>query len=302
MMNNALIRKLAFRQGDVLLNDFSARAEMAYAAALAFPRCLPKVPSPKVPAGAGREGGKRMMGNRMPQKSRNRKLARALCAAFGLTLAIASSTAAFAGDDSDDNDLWDAKIMKKFLRGFGLRNGQEAGIEYKERPPLVVPSSRDLPPPVTANSPSANNPAWPTDPDDQKRAEMRRVKRERKSVQNLDTGAGGADGNALKPGELEAGRTNQPGAKTGDLDKSPEMTPSQLGWTSSMWSGMVGLGKTFTGDKVVETSTFVHEPTRNALTDPPAGYRTPSPVQPYGINSKPSRSKTDIDRQTETVK
>ena len=58
-----------------------------------------------------------MMGNRMPQKNRNRKLARALCAAFGLTLVIASSTAALAGDD-DDDDLWDAKIMKRFLRGF----------------------------------------------------------------------------------------------------------------------------------------------------------------------------------------
>jgi hypothetical protein len=242
-----------------------------------------------------------MMGNRMPQKSRNRKLARALCAAFGLTVAIASSTAAFAGDD--DDDLWDVKIVKKMLRGFGLRNGQEAGIEYKERPPLVVPTSRDLPPPVTVNSPAANNPQWPSDPDDARRAEARRVKRERKSVQNMDTSAGGSAGNALTPGELEAGRTNRPGVKTGDLDKSPEMTPSQLGFASNMWSSMLGLGKTFTGEKEVETRTFVHEPSRNALTDPPAGYRTPSPAQPYGINSTPDRSKkTGIDRQTETVK
>jgi hypothetical protein len=81
------------------------------------------------------------------------------------------------------------------------------------------------------------------------------------------------------------------------------MTPSQLGFTNSMWSSMMGLGRSFTGEKEVETRTFVHEPSRNALTDPPAGYRTPAPTQPYGINSTPDRSKkSDIDHQTETVK
>jgi hypothetical protein len=245
-----------------------------------------------------------MMGIRMPQKSRTRKSALAvLFAAFGITLAIASSTTVFAADD-DDDELWDTKIVKRFLRGFGLRNGQEAGIEYKERPPLVLPRSSELPAPVAA-TPAVANPAWPSDPDEKRRAEERRAKKEGRGhrLDRMDTSAGGADGNPLKPSELAAGRTDKPAVKTGDMDKSPEMTPSQLGFASSMWSGMLGLGKSFTGEKTVETGTFVREPSRSALTDPPAGYLTPSPDQPYGINSKADRDKAvPRDHQTSAPK
>jgi hypothetical protein len=117
----------------------------------------------------------------MPQKNRNRKLSRAaLCAAFGVTLAMAGSATAFAGDNNDDDELPDAKFVHGLLRGLGLRNGQEAGIEYKERPPLVVPPNRNLPPPVAAGSLTANNPAWPADPDEKRRAADRKAKREHK--------------------------------------------------------------------------------------------------------------------------
>jgi hypothetical protein len=35
-----------------------------------------------------------------------------------------------------------------------------------------------------------------------------------------------------------------------------------------------------------EYSTFTSEPTRGSLIDPPAGYRTPSPSQPYGVGQR----------------
>jgi hypothetical protein len=38
-----------------------------------------------------------------------------------------------------------------------------------------------------------------------------------------------------------------------------------------------------------ETVTFTGEPRREALTDPPTGYRTPSPNQPYGIGAETQR-------------
>jgi hypothetical protein len=240
------------------------------------------------------------MGNRMPQNCRNRKISRAaLCAVFGIAVVLAGSAAVYAGDD---DEMPDTSLFKKFLRGFGLRNGQEAGIEYKERPPLVVPSNSELPPPVSADAMTVHNPAWPSDPDEKKRADERRAKRERKRY-NMDPSSGGPDGNALSPSQLAAGKTDQPAQKDGDgPDHSPEMTPSQLGYVGTMWSGMVGLSKSITNPNEVETKTFVREPSRNALTDPPVGYRTPSPVQPYGINSKQDKPKaTAIDRQVDTV-
>jgi len=229
----------------------------------------------------------------MPQKNRNRKFARAaLCAGFGIVLVIAGGTAVYAADD-DDDELPDAKFVRGLLRGLGLRNGQEAGIDYKERPPLVVPPSRDLPVPATAGSLAATNPAWPADPDEKRRKVERKAKAERKTY-NADTA-----GNALLPSEL-AGKTDKPAMKTGEgPDHSPEMTPSELGYTGGLWSSITGLGKTFNKDKDAETAKFVREPSRTTLTEPPVGYRTPSPAYPYGVNTKTETPKAQPDdRQT----
>src|SRR5216684_9041652 len=178
------------------------------------------------------------MGNGMPQKNRNHKFTRAvLCATFGIVLVIVGSTAVFAGDD--DDDLPDTKFIKGLLRGLGLRNGQEAGIEYKERPPLVVPPSRNLPPPVAAGSLAVNNPAWPADADEKKRAAARKAKAERKPYDAYKAG------DPLKPSELAAGRTDKPAMKTSEgPDHSPEMTPSQLGYTGGLWNSILHLGNT----------------------------------------------------------
>jgi hypothetical protein len=235
----------------------------------------------------------------MPQESRNRKFSRAaLCAAFGIVLVVAGSTAVFAGDE--DDDLPDVKFFKSLLRGFGLRNGQEAGIEYKERPPLVVPPNRDLPVPAAEGSLAARNPAWPVDPDEQRRKAARKAKAERRP-HNMDP-AGGEEGNPLKPSELAAGRTDRPAMKTsqGSADEhSPEMTPSELGYTGGLWSSILGVGKAVGLADKSETATFVREPRRNVLTEPPAGYRTPSPVQPYGIDGKTMNEKATVkDRQS----
>ena len=233
------------------------------------------------------------MGSGMPQKNRNRKFSRAaLCAAFGIVLVIAGGTAVFAGDDDDDPA--DTKFLKGLLRGLGLRNGQEPGIEYKERPPLVVPPNRDLPAPVTTGSLAATNPAWPADPDEKRRSEERKARAERKTFDPIKAG------DPLMPNELAAGKTNKPAVKSGQgPDHSPEMTPSELGYTGGLWDNFLGLGKSFSKDKDIETAKFLREPPRNSLTEPPSGYRTPSPAQPYGINGKAETAKAEPkDRQT----
>ena len=53
----------------------------------------------------------------------------------------------------------------KFLTTLGLKNpfAAQYGINYSERSPLVVPPTRDLPPPEAAGPPPTPN--WPKDPD-----------------------------------------------------------------------------------------------------------------------------------------
>ena len=45
-----------------------------------------------------------------------------------------------------------------------------------------------------------------------------------------------------------------------------------------------------------EYATFTGEPVRSSLTEPPPGYRTPSPNQPYGLG-KQKWTPTKTDRQ-----
>jgi hypothetical protein len=240
------------------------------------------------------------MGNDMPQNNRSRKFSlTALCAAFGIVLVIASGSAVFAADNNEDDDLPDVKFVKGLLRSLGLRNGQEAGIDYQERPPLVVPPSRDLPVPAAAGSLATTNPAWPSDPDEKRRRAERKARAELRHF-NPDPTTGPA-GDPLKPDELAAGKTNKPAMKTSQGDASqhsPEMTPSELGFSLGMWNSLLGFGKVF-GKETPETATFAREPARNALTDPPVGYRTPSPAAPYGIDGKVDKQKAVMgDRQS----
>jgi hypothetical protein len=235
------------------------------------------------------------MGNGMPQKHRNRKFAGlALAATVGVFLAIAGGMSATYAADDDENMLPDEKFFRSFMRYLGFRNGQEAGLDARERAPLVVPPTRDLPPPATTGSITANNPAWPVDADEVKRAADKKARAQRKAY-NPDT-----DQNPLMPSQL-AQRSDKPGVKTSDgPDRSPELTPSQLGYTGGLWNSVTGI---FSKDKQMETAKFLREPARDALTDPPTGYRTPSPDQPYGVNAGYDKGKAKVmqDHQTETV-
>ncbi len=64
------------------------------------------------------------------------------------------------------------------------------------------------------------------------------------------------------------------------------MSPSELGYTGGLFSNMFGGGN----DKE-EAARFTGEPARTSLTEPPPGYQTPSPNQPYGVgaNSGPPK-------------
>ena len=87
---------------------------------------------------------------------------------LGRSRSCARTAAARAGDDDNSSS-----VIDKIMEAIGLRdpNGNYEGINYNERSPLVVPPTRDLPPPAASTAPPAPN--WPKDPDMLRRAKAK---------------------------------------------------------------------------------------------------------------------------------
>jgi hypothetical protein len=219
----------------------------------------------------------------------------AMAGLVGIGLAFAGVSAVLANDD--DEDTFEQKIIKGILGGLGVDVGRP-GIEYRERSPLVVPPSRDLPAPEDAAT-VQTNPAWPRD-QEVRRAREARAK-DRTPLSTIGTPEEPGQSRRMTPEELRrgaipgAGRVTDP--KTGsinDIDQGRPLRPSELGNTKSLFS----LDSLLGGHKP-EQSTFSGEPPRTALTQPPPGYQTPSAAQPYGIGEDkkgPWRIPTIFDR------
>jgi hypothetical protein len=198
----------------------------------------------------------------MPQDRTTKLLPFAIGAGLAALVVCAAAPPARAGDD----DSQDLSVTDKILKTFGIRdpNDVQYEINYSERSPLVVPPTRDLPPPASLSTVPAPN--WPKDPDLRKRQQAKQddkvTPRPYDSVMESER--------ALRPDELGVGRPVTPPG-------TPEQTsPSKLGEKKSNWLN-------FDWAKKEEYGTFTGEPPRVSLTDPPPGYQTPSPDQPYGI-------------------
>jgi len=168
----------------------------------------------------------------------------AIGAAFvGLVVGLDAS-AARAGDD--DN----ASALTKFMQTLGLKRGPDVApeIDVSERSPLVVPPTRDLPPPVAGAA--APVPDWPQDPKTKPRKHAKA---------------------AVVPATPDAGTVQT---------AAPPPHKEKAWYNPTTWFDRE------------EYATFTGEPGRDSLTDPPVGYRTPSPAHPYGIGpEKPAKPK-----------
>jgi hypothetical protein len=233
-------------------------------------------------------------------KSTRRTLTQtAIAGSLAAMLVIAGGIGHALAED-DEDELPDTKFFKSLLTGLGLKkDGVGSGIEYRERAPLVVPPSRDLPPPQTAD-PALGNPAWPLDQDEKRRKEASKKRKQDKAFEWTDLGR------QLGPGEMQKGAaTAKDTALSRRSAETPEQyqqqsTPSQLGYRGGLFSDMNDF---FRGNNKDETTKFEAEPPRATLTDPPSGYRAPSPSQPYGIRSDSSKVKglSDADRVNQGV-
>lgn len=213
--------------------------------------------------------------------------------ALGLTLGSLLGAAVLtvsAPARAAEEDSFESRFLRGFMETLGLRKDGEATINYQERGPLVIPPARTLPPPESSDVVVANNPAWPKDPDVTRRKEE--IDRERKSTkgagEQMDDAQRVLGPNAIAPGPKPRSgpRMAKPdGTKEVGYGYGEKLTPSELGYKGGFFSNMFGARD----DNVVR---FTGEPPRASLTEPPPGYQTPSPEQPYGLGqAKPEAPK-----------
>jgi hypothetical protein len=213
-----------------------------------------------------------VQGESMPQNRITRRMGfarfahTALGAAFVALVLCGQASVARAGDDDLSSK---ESFSDKFWRTLGVKNPTETEYEinYSERSPLVVPPNRSLPPPVTAATPMPN---WPKDPDVAKR---RAKKNDDAPVIRQYDAAREAD-RALRPDELNnVSRDPQVVSAPGTPEQSEPLNKPKRNLFDFSWMN----------SNKQEIATFTGEPPRASLTDPPPGYLTPSPDQPYGI-------------------
>jgi hypothetical protein len=190
-----------------------------------------------------------------------------------------------AEDDQSSNDrssIWnlDKKMIYELLRSFSLtpKSTLEDQIDYHERPPLVVPPSRGLPAPQT--SPAARDPNWPVEAHVSRQAgEKRKTPRPALDPEEM--------ANPVRPSELRGAAAggaaaDAPNRSAGDVDMTETLRPSQLGSPSGFFSSLFGGNNGRQEQPQQQVGAVADESPRTRLIEPPAGYQTPSPSQPYG--------------------
>jgi hypothetical protein len=139
----------------------------------------------------------------------------------------------------------------------------------------VIPGNKALPPPQTSDAVIANNPAWPKDPDVTRRKEYEKQAKKGVSSEEIDSWS-----RPLSPSEMMPGGDR---ARTGPARKimqpagaeGQRLSSDELGYRGGLFGSMFG-------GKSERSARFTGEPARTTLTEPPPGYQTPSPDQPYG--------------------
>jgi hypothetical protein len=237
----------------------------------------------------------------MARHATKRRWRAAVCGLIGMAVLIAGSVAVRAAEAEDDDDTtFEEKIIKDVLGAVGVDVGRQNSINYQERPPLVIPPSRDLPPPE-AGGQQVNNPAWPINQESKKKKKIDAYRRNPNETNETSPNAQ----RELQQGAAVAGagRVTAPDPNA-NKDVSRVLKPSELGDTQdSSWFSSWNINSLL-GYKQEEQAQFKGEPPRTSLTQPPSGYQVPSPQYPYGINpsNKPAPVPSMMDRGAESGK
>ena len=107
---------------------------------------------------------------------------------FGALLCVMLLTAGMVGgaraEDDEEDVAFDTKILRQILVSLGLRSSNE-GIQYRERSPLVVPPTRNLPTPASKSA-TEKVAAWPTDQDVKRRKEAKAAAKDNRRTIDWD--------------------------------------------------------------------------------------------------------------------
>ena len=220
---------------------------------------------------------------------------------LGIALVVAAGPAR-AGDDQDDRSITE-KITDTFKNAIRGTNMDNRGIDYRERSPLVVPPKLDLPAPA-ASAGEAQIANWPKDPDERQRKAIIAAKKKnappvaRVQTTTSQVAAAGAPrpiNIAPPPEDPPVPGTTRP-AYANDNNGTARTDPVYDQPGDLFTGGAAALGSTSIGDTLGINSWFGgkkddavapgSEPTREALTQPPSGYQTPSPNYPYAQASR----------------
>src|ERR1700756_4869710 len=98
--------------------------------------------------------GTAMNNSRDRKPGRGRFRLHLIATSLAAMLMLAGGIGHALAQEDDDDELADTKFLKSMLHGLGLKKDGDlkSGINYQERPPLVVPPTRDLPPPQSTDN------------------------------------------------------------------------------------------------------------------------------------------------------
>ncbi len=202
--------------------------------------------------------------------------------AVGLS-AVGWSTHAFAQNADDDEDVpLDTRFCGKFLKDSACRGMTSDRIEYRERAPLVVPPSRNLPPPQIGSR-------WsPTIRLGRRIRTSGAARSDRRRPRRPGSGAraeaDGADkGRPLRPSELDQPGASAATAKTRHRSRPRGLARGRCRRPSSAAKRLFGgIMSSFAPTK----AEAARSPRRTAARQPDRtapGYQTPSPTSPTAL-------------------
>jgi hypothetical protein len=158
-------------------------------------------------------------------------------------------------------------LFKNLMEGvIGGKSGED--IEYRQRPPLVVPPSSALPRPQ--DPASARNAAWPNDPDVAKRRE------EAAGARAPTFNPNWRNNPLLSQEELRRGRTTRDAGRPVVAEElnnyNNQIEPIKIGKEIAARRNQAANDTQLSGE----------EPPRRLLSEPPVGYRRPAGTAALG--------------------